>query len=555
MNLSDHYIKNVWSTHNPSDKHRSLTDIYKSIYTEDTQQELPGIAPGSGEDSHVAVFYVDTDSLSEEDVAKFRSIGGQGPIHIPADYFSKVERRFRGKTIESLAHEWIKISTKDNKVDNLAYESLLNKLFDSDIKGSEDLSELKQFVNWKKNENDSTFTDDLHVAMSEETSKTIDFNSVLSPVVSHFIASDPREFIIKLWNITEQSKRVGVGKGEIAMSLLSRGYKGEPGDVKFDQNREGVRLAIEVKGIGGRPGKENYAHRIRRSLQELVDGNVELSNSSIEDIQSQLYPSTLSSRWNQIYSWFDNTLRNKKWVRESSGDKKSSTGDVIKSFLLDLEILVFSRTDDSVEQIAKRIRTLLKKLETWLKSISPDPNNSGISVDMYDKLLGTGTGGIAHYVHSTNMLRDISFISKLPSWQHVVTAFFVNIAKDMEFDENMLAKALVETRSDVIKDNAVGLESAIANLLVNEGKDVVYSKETLGKIVAAIQITAYCVSDGFNRALFINDRTLMGRSVPTYPDDVEQTLNNVYTEFISNDYKIDMGIDTANKGVQITYNG
>ena len=49
--------------------------------------------------------------------------------------------------------------------------------------------------------------------------------------------------------------------------------------------------------------------------------------------------------------------------------------------------------------------------------------------------------------------------------------------------------------------------------------------------------------------------TLTGRVIPTYPDDMATTLDNVYSDFINNNYTIDMGIDKVNKGVQISYDG
>lgn len=546
--LIDQYINGVLknkTTHNQ----KSLSDVYRSLYVEDVQQELPGI-DGGDQDDMVAIFYVDKSLLTEELVAQFRALGGEGPVHIPSSYFTKVERRFRGKGIEELAKAWMKTSSAAS-IDPVTYESLVNKLFDSDIRGAEDLAELRQFVEWKKDPTNQTLDDILHRELSEEAAKTINFVDVLSPVVSYFIASDAKDFIAKMWNITEQSNRVGIGKGEMALALLSRGYKGSPGDVKFDQNENGVQLDIEVKGLKGRPGKDNYAHGVGKNLQKLIDDNSILSDASIEDIQSQLYVSTLETRWNEISSYFNGTYRNKKWVRENSGD---TSGDVITNFLDGLRTIIDTKTDADIKSILKDITPHMERLQNWAVSVSPDGKH-GIAADQYMKVLGSGTGGIAHYIHSKNVLRNTSFVSKLPSWQHKVTAFFVNIARDMEFDEEKLASGLVEVRGDTITDHAPALKQAIKNLLLSQGKEIVFQKDTLYKLVAAIQVTAYCVADGFNRALFINDHLLTGRSIPTNPTNIDQTLNDIYVEFVEQDYTINMGLDSANKGVQISFNG
>lgn len=546
--LIDLYINGVLSNTERA-SHTNLASIYNNMYVEDTQEQLPGI-DGGEQDDMVAIFYVDKNALTEELVAQFRELGGEGPVHVPAKYFTKIERRFRGKGIEDLAKEWIQTSSEAN-ADPVTYNSLIDKLFDSDIRGAEDLSELRQFVGWKKDPNDQTLDDNLHRELSEDVAKTINFVDVLSPVVSYFIASDARDFIAKMWNITEQSNRVGIGKGEMALSLLSRGYKGSPGDVKFDQNENGIQLDIEVKGLKGRPGKDNYAHGVGKNLQKLVDNKMILSDVSIEDIQSQLYPSTLDTRWKEIYDYFHVTYRNKKWVRDNSG---GSNGDIITDFLDSIRTIIDTKTNADIPAIIKQITPHMEHLQNWAMSVSPDGKH-GIAADKYMKVLGSGTGSLAHYIHSKNTLRDVSFISKLPSWQHKVTAFFINIARDMEFDEEMLASGLVEVRGDTIRDQAPALKQAIKNLLLSQGKEIVFQKETLYKLVAAIQVTAYCVADGFNRALFINDHLLTGRSIPTSSNNIEQTLNDVYIEFVEQNYTINMGLDSANKGVQISYNG
>jgi hypothetical protein len=93
----------------------------------------------------------------------------------------------------------------------------------------------------------------------------------------------PENFVRELWEVKDVTGRTSVGKGELAMCVLSTAIKGEPGDVKF-KDKDGnewstqdhaaanakvvdVRmnftdnLAIEVKGSGGRPGKGNLAHK------------------------------------------------------------------------------------------------------------------------------------------------------------------------------------------------------------------------------------------------------------------------------------------------------
>lgn len=558
--LIDLYINGVLSgTHNSSQK--NLSSVYKNMYVEDTQEQLPGI-DGGEQDDMMAIFYVDKSMLTEELVAQFRALGGEGPVHIPTSYFCKVERRFRGKGIESLAREWLSISSES--VDEVTYESLLNKLFSSDIRGSEDLEEFKQYVEWQKGNNEE-IVDIIHQELSEEQAKTINFVQSLSPVVSYFISSEPAEFITNLWNITEQSNRVGIGKGEMALALLSRGYKGSPGDVKFNQNDNGIQLDIEVKGLKGRPGKDNYAHGVGRNLQNLIEGGVNLSENSVEEIQAVIYPSTLKTRLDQIKQYFNNTFREKPHVKAAI--MNDPQGDVIDKFLEEIEMFVYHTKSTNQKDIAEELKKYLEKLQNWsiqaYQQHYPDktPTHFIAAIDI-TRVISTGKAGIAWYAASRNTLRSASFIKELTNWREIVMSFFTNVARDMDFDEDMLSRALVEVRSDTLSPGkepglptADDLQQAIKNLLLTEGREVVFDGEALPKLVAAIQFTGYCVADGFNRALFINDRTLTGRSIPTDRMNVTQTLSTIYNEFIQEDYNIDMSIDSANKGVQISYNG
>lgn len=551
--LSDIYVNSIIPRKVLQSKHHSLAEAYTTLYNEDTQQELEGIAPGSGEDEDMmAVFYIDKNLLTEEVVKQFRDIGGDGPIHIPNSYFSKVERRFRGKTIESLAHNWLAVSTK-GKFDNVTYESLLNKLFAADIKGAEDLKELKQFIDWKNGDDTVALEDTAYTTLASDVASDVNFVELFKPNIEFFISSDPEMFLQELWRITEQSKRVGIGKGEIAISLLSRGFKGEPGDVKFKLSDQQNDLSVEVKGKGGRPGTSNYAHGLSDSLEKIIKKrNKNLASADVDDVQNVLYGTTLTTKWEALREWFNTTFRNKPVVRENSG---RDGGDVVTDFINNLQTIVYTRSNKNAKAVVKQFKEQLEQLENWLGTIAPGQKNL-IPGHVYEVLTKTTSRGLAFYIANRNLLRNLDSIVNLDSWQMVVRSFFNWFAKITDLNESELAQALVETRSDKIPKQASDLQDAIYTLLMREGKDIVYDKVTLGKLIAAIQFTGYCAQDGFNRALFIDDlTTLTGRVIPTYPDDMATTLDNVYSDFINNNYTIDMGIDKVNKGVQISYDG
>lgn len=536
----------------------SLSDVYQSLYNEDTQQELPGIAPGSGEDEseHVAVFYINKNNLTEEVVAQFRQVGGEGPIHVPISYFNKIERRFRGKTIEHLAHEWLKVSTKGNKVDNLAYESLLNKLFDSDIKGAEDLIELRDVVNWCMNKQSNYNQPDIiHQALAVDQVQGINFADLLNPIVSFFIAGDPLQFLFKLWNITEQAKGIGVGKGEIAISLLSRGYKGEPGDVKFDANEDGSYLDIEVKGAGGRPGKKAVTHGFGKKVENLIPDNFVLNDATVRDIQQKLHGGDLNQRIFEIKSWFEDTLRNRHMTSADKSITMNKSGDIITTFLLNLETLVYDNKYKDVNDVIKHIQKYFVPVQEMIDQYNEQSEKRpvGLPQKYLQRLFGKGTGGIALFIYTHQQYSNIKFMKNL-NWREAVTFFFMNAAPAANLTESVVAEALFNLRTDITKQDAA-LQTAIERLLINEGLEVVYNKETLEKLVAAVQFTSYCSADGFNRALFINDGNLNARSVPTDPNNPDITLNNLYSEFVSQDYIISMNVDSRSKGVQITFNG
>lgn len=553
------YVKHISGGSKKQREKKSLTDIYGNLYTEAENLELDGIAPGSGteEDDRIAVFYINSKDLTDDVVAQFRELGGDGPVNIPASYFAKVERRFRGKTIEAYAEELVNISSQSKKTDPLTYESLLNKLFNVDIKGADGLAEMRRFLDWKKGEAVEGLTDNIHLEMNEEIPKTIDFVKSLSPTVEYFISTDPREVLDRLWVITEQASQVSIGKGEMALAVLTRGQKGEPGDVKFPESDGLNALDVEVKGRGGRPGKDLFAHQVRGKLQKLIGGNINLSDASIDELQVELHKSSITSRWEEIETYFNTTFRNK--FKDVSGYDR---GDHITDFLTKLEKRIFKPTNESIDTIINGkngIRSILSDFDEWIASVDPE-RKKVIKAGMINLLLGKGTGGIAFYINEKRGLQDISFISKMDSWQMSVRGFFNFLAKDMNLSEDVIADGLVQTRSDKLTPILENdLRTGIYDILVREGKDIVYNQESLGILVAAIQFTGYCSADRFNRGLFINDKAgetnLLGRSVPTYPDDIIRTLNTVYEEFTTNEYSVNMGIDSRNKGVQVYYNG
>jgi len=533
-------------------KYHSLTEAYDKVYIfEDTQSELPGIAPGSGEEesSHMAVFYIDKSKISEELVAQFRELGGEGPVHIPESYFNKIEKRFRGKTIESIAHEWLAISSA-GKVDNVTYESVLNKLFASDIKGAEDLSEFKQFIEWKKGNDEIGVSDELYNTLQQDVIVDVDFKELLVPVAEFFIASDPVEFLRDLWSITEQGKRVGIGKGEMMVALMTRGFKGEPGDVKFKLS-DGEGLDIEVKGQGGRPGKEKRTHKFKDHIKPiLANRRIVLSMSQVDDIQKMLYNTSLTERWDYIYSYLNTTLRNKPEVRNNTGVEGQP--DRIVTLKASMEKIIYRVSKANRKKIASDLKDIFAPFMEWLQSLSP---KNLIKKDIITMISSHTENGLAFYVESKNKLQDSTTIAEYPSWNKAVRAFFNWFAREANLSENEIAAALVETRSDTIKNNVGELQDAITKLLMEYGKEIVFDGDSLSYLVAAIQFTGYSVSDGHNRLLIANDNTLVGKSIPTYPDDVETTLNNLYSEFSNGSYSVSMHIDEANKGVQLSYVG
>ena len=551
--LVDQYINGV--LRGVKTNNNTLSNIYSSMYVEDTQQELAGIDGGDAEET-VAVFYVDKHSLTEDVVAQFRAIGGEGPVHIPTSYFDKIERRFRGKTIERLAHQWLKASTKGGKVDNLAYESLLNKLFDTDIKGAEDLVEFKDIIEWcSGNESNFQGVDVVHQLLSENTIQSINFSDAFSDIVSYFVSGDPNDFLYRTWNITEQAKGVGVGKGEIAISLLSRGFKGEPGDIKFENNSDGVQLDVEVKGEGGRPGKSNYTHGFRKKAIKLLPDNIVLDRSSIEDVQQGLHGSSLNIKLKVVKDWFEDTLR-VYYMKGHETVMNSKGQDIIEQFTNRLDQIANESSGKDVESIVSDILGAYEPVQEMMNNFNAATGKKlKLPANISSVLFGKGTGGLALYIMTGHQYKSVSFLKDL-NWRAAVTFFFTFVARQSEMTEGQVAEALVETRTDKLNDNlAQALKSAIESLLLSEGVGIVYDKDTLGKLIAAIQFTSYCSYDGFNRALFINDHSLNARSVPTDPNDPAMTLDNLYQEFVTNGYIISMNVDSRSKGVQVTYNG
>lgn len=557
MNLSELY-SNIYHKQPASSCRKLAKDLYQLVY--EKTDPLPGFEDADGdEDARYGVFFINQNNITQEMVQMMSQAGAEGPVFIPVDYFTGIERRFRGKSIESLSQKWLANSSKDGKVDNISYQSLLNKVFAYDLKvKGDDLSEFREFVEWcdpnQETDRDIPIEDVVHQALASEQVNSINFLELLEPLVSYFVFSNTKDFIFSLWAIVEQSTNVNIGRGEYAIALLSRGYKGEPGDVKFNEMGGLPALEIEVKGKGGRPGKGNHTHGITEHINNVIGSEVAFDDPSIDNMQQLMYGSSLNSRYEAIETYLNTTFRNK--LPGNAAAFKG--GDYITTFLANLKKIVFKSGTTNVKTLVNQIETELEHLQSWITSLSSQFGKSFvINAKTIGMLTEKGESGIAFYAAGRNNLRSSgNILSSGLSWQMVVRLFFCHIAKVLELEPEVIAKALCETRSDTLEPGqAEELEQSILELINTQGIETVYDQVSVGKLICAIQFTSYCVADGFNRALFINDQTLNARNVPTRPSDINFTLNQLFNEFMTNEYTVNAAIDKRNKGVQLNYNG
>ena len=373
---------------------------------------------------------------------------------------------------------------------------------------------------------------------------------------------DINGFVSELWDVKDVEGRTSVGKGELAMACLSVCRKGEPGDIKAgqDDDPDGDKinvslvvgdpkqpvLAVEVKGLGGRPGTEGYgrtffvsdAIKVLDKLPKPEPG----SNPNVSYSQDQL-----DAAENAVAAKF----RVEGGIEAQKANILNSLPEQSReavSRLLDHA----TNSNNPIEGTQTSYRQAIKEYESSFTAGAK--KMAGVEV--------TSTTGkyasIATMMDFKNeILTDGASMMKGLAFKKGVETFFWGVLPVLggQIPVDQLADLIWSTRTDnvAMPDE---LKRTLMTMLTN-GDIVTTNEVMLKQLVGAIQMTSYCGHDGFTHAMFVNDDNPVKRSlvVKTYKDDLNQTFLNIFDAFKDNGVDCPLSIDKQNKGVQIKFRG
>lgn len=371
---------------------------------------------------------------------------------------------------------------------------------------------------------------------------------------------DLNSFISELWEVKDVEGRTSVGKGELAMSCLTVCRKGEPGDIKAgnqddDPDGDAINvslvvgdkkqpiLAVEVKGLGGRPGTEGYGRNF--FVRDVINVLNKLPKPSVEELANTKYTQE------QLQA-ADDAVTN-KFKRNSFATQKQKVLDSLRSGRGPAPQEIIDQVSAILDTVgSENYYTELKKYADYMltsgkKIAGLDPNYKG-----------TGGGGVrldTMHQFKMSVLADGANLMKDLAFKEGVETFFINVLPTLSVQPTpeQVANLIWSLRTD-----NVSMPDDLKNTLIE-----MYVKNELGtnnlitlkQLVGAIQMTSYCGHDGFTHAMFVNDNNQNKRSliVATNKSDLNTTFLNLFEAFKSNNVDCPLSIDKQNKGVQIKF--
>jgi len=393
--------------------------------------------------------------------------------------------------------------------------------------------ELKEFASQKKNK--TLFLDTMvQAAENEETFSIID--PLEDAVKSVF--SNPHETIQDICLINPTINNVGVGKGEIAITMFSNAIKGDVGDLYFPGFGD-----VELKGLSGRPGKTGNAYAAMKTLPKMLKdlkGQDVFTGGEIRDKYK-----TLAKNRNELSSYLDKvieTIDNK--FQEGTSDGIKEVSDFIDEIDNDSEVKL-KDANDLEFQLKNDLVRILPKV------VNKTAYNAVINrVSKY-------FNSLRDYINANENKVVTGKENESSTTDPVIKNFFLN---EWGFSKDELIDGFLELASEAkfnTKDFKAGLDQ-ILDLETMRSLARKRDDNLLRAIIGALQISMYKEHEKFKIILFMNDETMNGFPLMPKGESVKErfiyTFNVVKRLIDENKLSIGLSIDSRSKGVAIKLN-
>lgn len=548
--MSDRDLRNLYENVRRGDGYVApirQSELYKHIYVE--SKNNPNAA---GDESTITVFFSEDPAI----IKQLHAIEGIEAREMSLKYF---EAGVLGRLDEQMSKIVDKLVRRAvGKKDPVAIRGIYDIFQRHHITGKSSKLLLDR-LNDASESNNISGDKLVQAFIGVEKFKVIDMIPVIAENCAQYgltASKNINSFITELWDVKDVEGRTSVGKGELAMSCLSVCRKGEPGDIKAgaDENHytklivgdvDQPRLAVEVKGSGGRPGTDAYGR-----------------NWFVKDAIKML---------DRLPKPTPEELQNVQYTQEQLNAADSATGAAfggLPDIAAQKQKIIDAMSDKGVD--VTTIQNISNLLDTATNSAEYRKN-----LKVYERYLSNEKlRKISGLIDHTSMGAEAS-IARMNDYKNSILADGGSMLEGLDFRMGVMtffqsvlptlatplpAENVAELIWSMRTEGYISLPDELKNTLIDmytSGELKVTNEATLKKLVGAIQMTSYCGHDGFTHAMFVNDDNPSKRSliIETSKDDLNQTFLNIFSAFQNNPVDCPLSIDKQNKGVQIKFTG
>jgi hypothetical protein len=401
------------------------------------------------------------------------------------------------------------------------------------IEETSDVNE-RELLDFAKNKSSHTeFVDALISAASEGTS----FN-ILDPLllVGDTIFSNASKTLSEIFNVEFAISGVGVGRGEVLITLLSNGVKGNEGDLHFPDYGD-----VELKGSAGRVGKTGNPYEAIKTLPSMLKArghDVTTGKQILKNVE------LISRNRREVIKYIEDRVA----AVVKKGNAQNLV-EVLQNYIQRIDEVDATDKELDVNAIVQLQIGMVSEIKRagfpW-----PTKKLESVVINFFESL--------KNYINSIK--NRIPQKEDNMSWKDVVENFFLNdwgLTKDEIIDGFMELKnerTLSSAELSGVRDglNELLTPDILIELIVN------HNNKLLRSIVGALQITIYQLAEKFEALLLVNSDKfdalpLIFEGNPT--EKFINTFDTVYKLNQSGALTLSLGIDSRSKGINLTFNG
>ena len=502
-------------------KFKPMSSLYKAVYSEADDDE----------ESTVGIFSQEPADQTPEFIG---SVSQQA--------YSRVKRAVLSNAKGGVRQYVAKLFELTNWPEQVGKMNLLDTVSNifADFVSTNDIKGLAQHVERKENNKLDTF------ARAVKRNQPFNLSQIVKYDLKQF-TKDPDGLMRELTSLAFQIATVGVGQGEVALTLATNATKGETGDLFLPGLGE-----VELKGNDGRVGKGTYIHNSIDNLEAWLtkkDENLEQYQSSnllggITVLLDKLIAMQNNEKVVQRITGRDDELMN--WRAQGT-----AIIDDIKVSLTNGEIV-------SQEQIAALQGLVCPNFAKCNKTYD---NTIKQVIGSYEVSAKTNKAPTSTH---RNTISDWNRLKQLAEYKATTThAFGTIFGMDHGLNYDEYTSALAEMRTEPFDGAKLeSLKQGIRDVISpTDMQQMIQSggenpDERIKRIGAAIQIAGYQDVMGFSYILFANTSKTMNALPISFDSkgDPGRKVVDVYKQMKPYTWKIPLNVDARNNGFAITFN-